>query len=89
MSTNIETASLPQKRRVGIQIAPQAASQQERLGIGDQAPWQLFLQIRVGQLLPFPFLPMFQKTSPPCIIEEDCTILPKLELRFSNDAVID
>ena len=68
-------ASLPQKGRIGVQIAAEAAGQKQRLEIGNQSPRELFLEIGVGQRLLFPLLPALQNRSAAGVVHEWCNDL--------------
>ena len=61
------TSSLPQERRVSVQVSPEASGQQQGLDVGHQAPGDLFLQIGMGDGLLLPFLPELQEFAPPVI----------------------
>jgi len=61
-----EHKSLPKECWIRIQVPAKMASQQECLGVGKQAPWTLFRQVRVLQFLPLAFLPGLDHFAPPC-----------------------
>src|SRR5512138_3615805 len=57
MSTSMSVASIPEERRIGIQIAAQETSQQHGLDVWEQAEGDSLLQIWMNDLFLLAILP--------------------------------